>query len=162
MAFYVKLNTELFQKTFFVFNIISPGLPWWLRCWSICLKFGRPVFSPWVGKICWRRAWQPTPVFLPGESAWTEEAHGLESQRIGYNRGTKHTHTFLKYLQFSSVQFSLSVVSDSLRPHESQHDRPPCPSPSPGVHSDSCPSSPWCRPAIPSSVVPFSNAPNPS
>ena len=58
-------------------------------------------------------------------------------------------------VQFSSVQFSCSVVSDSLRPHESQHTRPPCPSPSPGVHSDSCPSSPWCHPAIPSSVVPF-------
>ena len=52
-------------------------------------------------------------------------------------------------LQFSSVQFSLSVVSDSLWPHESQHARPPCPSPFPGVHSDSCPSSPWCHPAIP-------------
>ena len=46
-------------------------------------------------------------------------------------------------------------MSDSLRPHESQHARPPCPSPSPGVHSDSCPSSQWCHPAISSSVVPF-------
>ena len=58
-----------------------------------------------------------------------------------------------------SVQFSRSVVSDSLRPHESQHARPPCPSPSPGVHSDSCPSSLWCHPAISSSVVPFSSCP---
>ena len=56
---------------------------------------------------------------------------------------------------FFSVQFSHSVVSDSLRPHESQHSRPPCPSPSPGVHSDSCPLSHWCHPAISSSVVPF-------
>ena len=54
-----------------------------------------------------------------------------------------------------SVQFSCSVVSDSLRPHESQHARPPCPSPSPGVHSDSHPSSQWCHPAISSSVVPL-------
>ena len=61
--------------------------------------------------------------------------------------------------QFSSVQFSHSVVSDSLRPHESQHARPPCPSLSPGVHSDSCPSSHWCHPAISSSVVPFSFCP---
>ena len=61
--------------------------------------------------------------------------------------------------KFSSVQFSRSVVSDCLRPHESQHTRPPCPSPSPGVHSDSCPSSPWCHPAISSSVVPFSFCP---
>ena len=61
--------------------------------------------------------------------------------------------------QFSSVQFSRSVVSDSLRPHESQHARPPCPSPTPGVHSDSCPSSQWCHPAISSSDVPFSSCP---
>ena len=59
----------------------------------------------------------------------------------------------------SSVQFSRSVVSDSLRRHESQHARPPCPSPTPGVHSDSCPSSQWCRPTISSSVVPFSSCP---
>ena len=62
-------------------------------------------------------------------------------------------------VQFSSVHFSHSVVSDSLRPHESQHTRPPCPSPSPGVHSDSRPSSQWCHPAISSSVVPFSSCP---
>ena len=56
----------------------------------------------------------------------------------------------------SSVQFSRSVVSDSLWPHELQHTRPPCPSPIPKVHSDSRPSSPWCHPTISSSVVPFS------
>ena len=57
---------------------------------------------------------------------------------------------------FSSVQFSCSVVSNSLRPHESQHAWPPCPSPTPRVHSNSCPSSRWCHPAIPSSVISFS------
>ena len=60
---------------------------------------------------------------------------------------------------FSSVQFSRSVMFDSLRPHESQHARPPCPSPTSRVHSDSCPSSQWCPPAISSSVVPFSSCP---
>ena len=67
----------------------------------------------------------------------------------------------LKILTFveHSVQFSCSVVSDSLRPHESQHSRPPCPSPTPRVHSDSRPSSQWCHPAISSSVVPFSSCP---
>ena len=60
---------------------------------------------------------------------------------------------------FQSVQFSCSVVSDSLRPHESQHARSPCPSPTLGVHSNSCPSSWWCHPAISSSVVPFSSCP---
>ena len=63
------------------------------------------------------------------------------------------------HIQFSSVQFSHSVVSNSLRPHESQHARPPCPSPTPRVHSESGPSSPWCHPAISSSVVPFSSCP---
>ena len=58
-----------------------------------------------------------------------------------------------------SVQFSRSVVSDSLWPHESQHVRPSCPSPTPGVHSDSRPSSQWCHSAISSSVVPFSSCP---
>ena len=58
-----------------------------------------------------------------------------------------------------SVKFRCSFVSDSLWPHESQHTRPPCPSPTPGVHSDSRPSSRWCHPAISSSVVPFSFCP---
>ena len=62
-------------------------------------------------------------------------------------------------LQFSSVQFSHSVVSDSLRHHELQHTRPPCRSTTPGVYSNSRPSSQWCHPAISSPVVPFSSCP---
>ena len=65
-----------------------------------------------------------------------------------------------KNVQFSSVQ-SLSRVWPFVT-HESQHARPPCPSPTPRVHSDSCPSSQWCHPAISSSVFPFSSCPNPS
>ena len=75
-----------------------------------------------------------------------------------------HTHTF--FFRFfsimvyhSSVQFSCSVVSDSLRSHEPQHARPPCPSPIPGVYSNSCPLSRWCHPTISSSVIPFSSCP---
>ena len=75
-----------------------------------------------------------------------------------------------EFVCISSVQFSRSVVSDSLRPHESQHAsppcpsptpgvHPPCPSPTPGVHPDSCASSQWCHPAISSSLVPFSSCP---
>ena len=60
-----------------------------------------------------------------------------------------------------SVQFSCSVVSDSLRPHELQHARPPCPSPTPRVYSNLCPSSWWCHAAISSSVIPFSSCPQP-
>ena len=60
---------------------------------------------------------------------------------------------------FSSVQFSRTVVSDALRPHESQHTRPPCPSPTPRVYSNSCASSWWCHLAISFSIVPFSSCP---
>ena len=62
-----------------------------------------------------------------------------------------HTHT--------SVQFSQSIMSDSLQPHELQHTRPPCPSPTPEVYPNSCSLSQWCHPAISSSVVPFSSCP---
>ena len=61
------------------------------------------------------------------------------------------------YIYISSVQFSHSVVSNSLRTHGLQHTRPPCPSPTPGPYSNSCPSSRRCHPTISSSVVPFSS-----
>ena len=64
-----------------------------------------------------------------------------------------------KAFAYFSVQFSHSVVSDSLRPHELQHARPPCLSPTPGVHSNPCPLSLWCHPTISSSVIPFSSCP---
>ena len=57
------------------------------------------------------------------------------------------------------IQFSCSVVSDSLKPHEPQHARPSCPSPNPGVHPNPCPLSRWCHPTISSSVIPFSSCP---
>ena len=64
------------------------------------------------------------------------------------------------FLKYNSVQFSsVIVMSDSLRPHESQHARPPCPSPTPRVYSNSCPSSRWCHPAISSPAIPFSSCP---
>ena len=65
----------------------------------------------------------------------------------------------LEMCLFSSVHFSHSVVSDSLQPHVSQHTGPPCPSPTPGVYSNSCPSCQWCHPTISPSVVPFSSCP---
>ena len=63
------------------------------------------------------------------------------------------------FVRSASVKFSLSVMSDSLRPHEFQHARSPCPSPTPEVYSISCSSSRWCHPAISSSVVPFCACP---
>ena len=59
----------------------------------IHLQCGRSGLDPWIGRIPWRRAWQPTPVFLPGESPWTEELGGLQSmglQKVGHDRATKH------------------------------------------------------------------------
>ena len=65
--------------------------------------------------------------------------------------------SFFNFQRFESVQFSRTVMSDSLRPHELQHARPPCPSPTPGVHSNPCPLSQGCHPAFSSSVIPFSS-----
>ena len=96
------------------------GLPWWLNQ-RICLQWGRAGFNPWVRKITWGRAWQPTPVFLPGESPWTEAPGGLqsmESQRVGHNWVTKHKgarcmiSVFFKYLVLSQLFHSpLSLSS---------------------------------------------------
>ena len=68
------------------------------------------------------------------------------------------SHSSARFIS-DSVQFSHSVVSNSLWPHELQHARPPCPSPSPGVQPNTCPSSRWCHPTISSSVTPFSSCP---
>ena len=75
--------------------------------------------------------------------------------------GTEYKHNFLnnKTQRYASVQFSRSVVSDSLRPHGQKHARPPCSSPTPVVYSNSCPWSRWCHPNILSSVAPFSSHP---
>ena len=77
-------------------------------------------------------------------------------QRLHWlNIGTQSTLPKHKCSAFSSVQFNHSVVYDSLRPHGLQHTRPPCPSPTPRVYTNSCPLSQWCHPTISSSVIPF-------
>ena len=81
------------------------------------------------------------------DKKWPEHNITISSQCCG------------KDIQFSSVQFSRSVVSDSLQPHELQHARPPYPSPAPWIHPNSRPSSRWCHPAVSSSVIPFSSCP---
>ena len=115
---------------------------------------------------------------LPGSSVHgVSQARILEQVAISYSRGsswfTVQTHVSwvscidrwilhhcaTQEAHVCSLQFSCSDVSNSLRPHESQHARPPCLSPTPRVHSDSRPSSQWCHPAISSSVVPFSSCP---
>ena len=92
--------------------------------------------------------------------AWQATVHGVA--RVRHHWATKppiireSCVVYFQSVPFSSVQFSCSVVSNSLRPHELQH-RPPCPSPPPGVHPNPCPLSRWCHPTISSSVVPFSS-----
>ena len=157
----MRLWTNYFSKNF--------GLPWRFSGKSFASQCRRHGFSPWVSKIPSRRQWQPTPVFLPGKPhrPWKATVH-VATKGAGHDSATKQQHNYKPQLSVwkmrmtdhpFSVQFSRSVVSDSLRPHESQHARPPCQSPTPGVHSDSHPSSRWCHPAISSSVVPFSPCP---
>ena len=108
------------------------------------------------------RGIEPISPALAGEFFITESPGNRITWILGFsNYISSHCKNFI-VSPFTSVQFSHSVVSSSLRPHESQHTRPPCPSPTPGVHSNSGPSSRWCHPAISSSVVPFSSCPNPS
>ena len=83
----------------------------------------------------------------------------MKETRIYNGEKTVFSKRCWKSWTVQSVQFSCSFVSDSLRPHESQLARLPCPSPTPGVHPNSCPSSQWCHPAISFSVVPFSSCP---
>ena len=124
----------------------------WLRWLRICLQCEIYGFDPWVGKILWRKKCQQTPVFLPGEF------HGPRSL-AGYSLWDCRVAHKWSNFQIRSDQISRSVMSNSFRPHESQHTRPPCPSPTPRFHWDSRPSSQWCHPAISSSVVPFSSCP---
>ena len=80
--------------------------------------------------------------------------HGTKIPRFTWNgQKNKNKHT----VAISSVQFSRSVMSNSLQPHEMQHASPPCPSPTPGVYSNSCPLTQWCHPTLSSSVIPFSS-----
>ena len=91
--------------------------------------------------------------------AWQSTVHGITKSQTQLSETLSLSLFILALDSHPSVQFSLSVVSDSLWPHESQHARPPCSSQTPGVCSNSCPSSRWCHPTISSSVVPFSSCP---
>ena len=135
----------------------------------------------------WRRQWHPTPVLLPGKSHGQKSLVGCSPWGSLTDELLKkmwHMYVYrciciyihidlctdilclcifmwvcMSAVQFSSLQFSLSVVSDYLQPHEPQHARPPCPSPTPVVHPNPCPLSHWCHPIISSSIVPFSYCP---
>ena len=100
--------------------------------------------------------------WLPSVSSQYPKPSGTHLERLVRlpTTGQESSPSALSTLfQFSSVQFSHSVMSDSLRPHESQQAKPPCPSPTPGVHPNPCPLSQWCHPTISTSVIPLSSCP---
>ena len=114
------------------------------------------LYSTWKYVQCYVAAW------MGGEfgAEWIHESLccSPETIRLFVNRQYK-VKSFLNDLIMYSVQFSRSVVCDSLRPHGLQHARLPCPSPTPRAYSNSCPLSQWCHPTISSSVIPFSSCP---
>ena len=119
----------------------------WIKHLKECQACVNIMFVEWTNeRILWNISWSGEHRRGGGncerKSEWFR-IHGL----------------WVSETQFSSVQFSCSVVFDSLRLHELQHARPPGPWPTPRVHSDSHPSSKWCHPAISSSVIPFSSCP---
>ena len=149
---------------------------------SVKSKYYHLHFSPWmnclltclVTKLC-PTLCDPMDCSLPGSSVHRIlQARILECVIISFSRGISQTqglncHLLDKQVDslwlshqgsplscFNSVQFSHSIVSDSSQPHGLQHARPPCPSPTPRVYSNSCPLSQWCHPTISSSFIPFS------
>ena len=103
--------------------------------------------------FCWDTLLRKAPLPLPAQPFYVE----LQPMRGFWCQMKSGNHWAKCPMTFSSVQFSRSVVSDSLWPHGPQHSRLPCPSPTPRAYSDSCPFSWWCHPTISSSVVPFSS-----
>ena len=110
---------------------------------------GRAACRIWDFSLAWRR----------GEMArWTQAPRGWAAKPGVFSEGQRKL-GLGRQVQFSSVQFSRSVMSDSLQHHEPQHARPPCPSPTPRVHPNPCPLNRWYHPTISSSVIPFSSCP---
>ena len=108
-----------------------------------------PVFNPTSGALRFPYLHIHASIII----SWLfDEGHSIRCEMISHCG-------FNLYFSNNSVQFSRSVVSDSLWPHELQHTRPPCPSPTPGVHPNACPSSRWCHPTRSSSVFPVSSCP---
>ena len=148
-------------------NICSSIFHTLKMCMELTLSCSHPWLSgshPWLSVRPKYKVWKTTDeilslpcprhpldeLFLEGESGW---APLLLKSSLKESYGRK------PMMNLSSVQFSHSVMSDSLRPHEPQHARPPCPSPTPRVQPNPCPLSWWCHRTISSSVAPFSSCP---
>ena len=88
---------------------VCVGLPWWLRWQRICLQCRRPGFNPWLGKIPWRREWQPTPVFLPGEFPGQRSLGGYSPWGVAKRRtqlSNQHPHTYMYAIGSVSLENS--------------------------------------------------------
>ena len=112
----------------------------WPKYWSF--NFSIHLSNEYSGLISFRMDWLDLLA-----------VQGTHKSILQHHRSKASILRCSAFFTHHSVQFTRSVVSDSLRPHESQHVRPPCPSPTPGIHPNSRPSSQWCHPAISSSVV---------
>ena len=146
----ITLLTKVYRVKAMVFPVVTYGY----ESWSIKkAEHQRMLLNCGVGKDTWESlGLQDQP-----SQSWSKSVLNVHWKYWCWS--ANNLTTWWEELQFSSVQFSRSVVSESLWPHESQHARPPCPSPSPGVHSNSHPLSRWCHPAISSSVIPFFSCP---
>ena len=122
------------------------------------LNYGTIAFVSHASKVMFKilqaRLQQYVNHELPDVQAGFRKGIGSRDQIANIRWIIKKARYFQKHI---SVQFSHSVMSDSLQPHGLQHARPPCPSPTPGVYSNSCPLNWWCHPTISSSVIPFSS-----
>ena len=120
----------------------------------------QPQVATCTGRLTKEQNKNTSPIISRQDYHLTQPGSSEEKQNKTKTQHKSHPIQSLhKPLHQPSVQFSHSVVSDSLQPHESQHTRPPCPSPTPGVYPNSCPLSWWCHLTISSSVIPFSSWP---
>ena len=146
------------------YKVLVKKLGFWTRLSYYLQVFPSLALGPWPSCfISSCKQWSSyTHAFIdvlsPGPGLNTFMALFISEKHM-WKEGRLYVIASMMFSIFSSVQLSRSVVSDSLRPHEPQHARPPCPSPTPGVHPNPCPSSQWCHPAISSSVIPFSSCP---
>ena len=153
-------ESDMWCRSFPSYRYLLTSAHLWCPRWLVEHKSECfPAWSSW-GKFSLILIQGRTTKLKPGNhrllSLWLRSVYFAVPKQACFLASTFSPH-LLNW--FSSVQFSRSVVTDSLRPHESQNARPPCPSPTPRVYSNSCPSSQWCHPAISSSVVPFSSCP---
>ena len=147
------VNTYSFSFIlFFIFIYISISLVAQL-CPTLCKPMDYSLPGSSIHGIFQARVLEWTAIFF-SRGSYRPRDQARVSHIVG--RGFTVWAT-KKYIHICSVQFSHSVISDSLQPHGLQHARPPCPSSTPGVYSNSCPLSQWCHPTISSSVVPFSS-----